>query len=114
MNESTYLLEERASHFIDEGDGLTSECERIRMLLSLVVHVGGYRMMVAPTILLNVRCTWEVVLSSLGMADVGACHTIDTGRHARGFTMFARYSKCRRPQHCRCPEACGGNLTIWE
>ena len=22
--------------------------------------------------------------------------------------MFARYGKSRRPQHCRCPEACGG------
>ena len=59
------------------------------MLLSLVAHAGGYRMMVAPTILLNVRCMWEVVLSSSGMADVGTCHTVDIWRHARGFTMFA-------------------------
>ena len=22
--------------------------------------------------------------------------------------MFTRHGKCRRPQHCRCPEACGG------
>ena len=28
-------------------------------------------------------------MSSSGMADVGACHTVDTWRHARGFTMFA-------------------------
>ena len=34
---------ESASPFIDEGDGLTSERERVRMLLSLVAHVGGYR-----------------------------------------------------------------------
>ena len=27
------------SPFIDEGDGFTSERERVRMLLSLVVHV---------------------------------------------------------------------------
>ena len=40
------LLGESASLFIDEGDGLTSERERVRMLLSLVAHVGGYRMMV--------------------------------------------------------------------
>ena len=33
-----FLLEESASPFIDEGDGLTSMCERVRMLLSLVVH----------------------------------------------------------------------------
>ena len=31
---------------IDEGDGLTSERERVCMLLSLVAHASGYRMMV--------------------------------------------------------------------
>ena len=40
------LLGESASPFIDEGDGLTSERERVRMLLSLVAHADGYRMMV--------------------------------------------------------------------
>ena len=40
------LLEESSSPFIDEGDGLTSERERVRMLLSLVALTGGYRMMV--------------------------------------------------------------------
>ena len=40
------LLGESASPFIDEGDGLTSERERVRMLLSLVAHVGGHMMMV--------------------------------------------------------------------
>ena len=44
--ESISLLEESASPFIDEGDGLTSERERVRMLLNLVAHVGRYRMMV--------------------------------------------------------------------
>ena len=39
------LLGDSTSPFIDEG-GLTSERERVRMLLSLVVHVDGYRMMV--------------------------------------------------------------------
>ena len=34
------------SPFIDEGDSFTSERERVRMLLSLVAHAGGYRMMV--------------------------------------------------------------------
>ena len=40
------MLGESASPFIDKGDGLTNEGERVRMLLSLVAHVGGYRMMV--------------------------------------------------------------------
>ena len=53
-------------------------------------------------------------MSSSGMADVGAYHTVDTWRHVRGFTMFAWYDKCQRPQHYRCPEACGGDLTVWE
>ena len=40
------LLGESTSPFIDEGDGLTSERERVRMLLNLVAHTGRYRMMV--------------------------------------------------------------------
>ena len=40
------LLGESASLFIDEGDGLTSERERVCMLLSLIAHAGGYKMMV--------------------------------------------------------------------
>ena len=41
-------MEESASPFIDEGDVLTSERERVRMLLNLVAYAvaGGYRMMV--------------------------------------------------------------------
>ena len=35
-----------ASLFIDEGDDFTSERERVRMLLSLVAHTDGYKMMV--------------------------------------------------------------------
>ena len=45
-SESTYLLGESASPFIDEGDGLTSERERVYMLLSFVAHAGRYKMMV--------------------------------------------------------------------
>ena len=37
-----FFLGESASPFIDEGDGFTSERERVRMLLSLVAHAGGY------------------------------------------------------------------------
>ena len=40
------FLGESASPFIDEGDGLTSEREGVRLLLSLVAHAGGYGMMV--------------------------------------------------------------------
>ena len=40
------MLGESTSPFIDEGDGLTSERERVPMLLSLVAHAGGYRRMV--------------------------------------------------------------------
>ena len=40
------LLGDSASPFIDEEDGLTSERERVRMLLNLAAHVGRYRMMV--------------------------------------------------------------------
>ena len=108
------LLEGSASAFIDEGDGLTSEREGVRSLLSLASQAGGYEIMVGAHNMLDVRCTWEVKSSSLGMADVGACYTIDAQRHVRGFTMFARYGKCRRTQHCRYLEACGGSLTVWE
>ena len=44
--EWAYLLEESASPFIDEGDGLASERERVRTLLSIAAHAGGYKMMV--------------------------------------------------------------------
>ena len=57
--ESTFSLgRESASPFIDEGDGLTSERERVRMLLSLVAHAGGYRMMVGAhnTVWMSVVC----------------------------------------------------------
>ena len=40
------MLGESAPPFIDEGDGLTSERERVCMFLGLVAHVGGYMMMV--------------------------------------------------------------------
>ena len=40
------LLGESTSPFIDEGDGLTSERERVRILVYLVAHANGYKMMV--------------------------------------------------------------------
>ena len=90
---------ESTSPFIDEGDGLTRERERVRML-SLVAHAIGNKMIVGTRNTVNVRCMWEVASSSFGMADVGACYTVDAQRHVMGFTMFVRYGKCRRPQHC--------------
>ena len=83
-------------------------------MLSLVAHVVGYKMIIGAHNTINVKCMWEVVSSSFGMADVGACHTIDAQRHVGSFTMFTWYGKCRRLQHCRCLEACGGCLTVWE
>jgi hypothetical protein len=46
------------SPFIDEGDGLTSERERVRMLPSLVAHSGGYEIMVSAynTVDATVEC----------------------------------------------------------
>ena len=66
------------------------ECVR---MLSLVAHAVGYKMIVGTHNTVNVRCIWEVASSSSGMADVGACHTVDAQRHARGFTIFAWYGK---------------------
>ena len=45
-NGMTWMLGESTSSFIDEGGGLTNKRKRVRMLLSLVTHAGGYRMMV--------------------------------------------------------------------
>ena len=75
-SESTYLLEESASPFIDEGDGLTSERERVCMLLSLAVHAGGYKMM------------------------IGAHNTVECQMHEGGCVVFFRYGRCRCLLHC--------------
>ena len=64
-------LGESTSPFIDEGDGLTSERERVRMLLSLVAHADGYRMMVGAH-----KYCW--------MSDA----------HGRSVVLF-RYGRCR-------------------
>ena len=65
------LLGESASPFIDEGDGLTSERERVQMLLNLVAHVGRYRMM------------------------VGAHNTVGCQMHVGGYVVLFGYGKCR-------------------
>ena len=69
------MLGESASPFIDEGDGLTSERERVRMLLSLVAHAGGYRMM------------------------VGAHNIVGCQMHVGGCVVFFGYGRRRRLPH---------------
>ena len=70
------LLGESASPFIDEGDGLTSERERVHVLLSLVAHAGGYRMM------------------------VDANNTVRCQIHMGGCVVFFGYGRHRRLPHC--------------
>ena len=65
------MLGESTSPFIDEGDDLTSERERVRMLLSLVFHADGYRMM------------------------VGAHNTIGCQMHVGGCVILFKYVRCR-------------------
>ena len=51
-----------APPFIDEGDGFTSERERVRMLSSLAAHAGGYKIMVGThkTVNVTVVCQMHV------------------------------------------------------
>ena len=51
--------------------------ERESVLLSLVAHAVGYKVIVGAHNTVNVRCMWEVLLSSSGMADISAYHTVD-------------------------------------
>ena len=95
------LLGESASPFIDEDDNFTSERERVRMLLSLVAHAGGYRMTVgahntikcqdargrscclwvwqtlAPTILWIPKGVQGVLPCSPGTVNASAHNTVD-------------------------------------
>ena len=74
--ELTYLLEESASPFIDEGDCLTSEREGVRSMLSLAAHAGGYKMM------------------------VGVHNTVEYQMHVGGCVVFFRYGRCRYLLYC--------------
>ena len=76
LPESTSLLGESTSPFIDEGDGLTSEKERVRMLLSLVAYADGYRMM------------------------VGAHNTIECQMHVGGCIIFFGHGRRQLLPHC--------------
>ena len=79
---------ESTSPFIDEGDDLTGERKRVRVLLSLVAHAGGYKMMVGAHNTVLCQMHVGVTSSSSGMADVGACYIVDAQRHVRGFPVF--------------------------
>ena len=72
------LLGESASPFIDEGDGFTSERERVCMFLNLVAHAGGYMMMVGAhnTVGCRMHMGGYVVLFRVWQMSVPA-YTID-------------------------------------
>ena len=70
------MLRESASPFIDEGDGLTSERERVRMLLNLVAYSDGYRMM------------------------VGAHNTVGCRMRVGGYAVLFGYGRCRYLLYC--------------
>jgi len=61
-----FVLGESASPFIDKRDGLTGERERerVRLLLSLVAHAVGYKMMVGAH---------KMLQSKAGRASVYTC-----------------------------------------
>ena len=61
------------------------------MLLSLVAHAVGYRMMAGAHNTVCVRRMWEVLPYSLCMANDGAHNTIDAQRHVGVFTVFTWY-----------------------
>ena len=75
---------ESTSPFIDEGDGLTSERERVRILLSLVAHNVGFKMMVGAHNTVVVRRMWEVLWYSPCMVNDGAHNTIDAQKYVGG------------------------------
>ena len=75
-SELTYMLEESAFPFLDEGDGLTSERERVRSLLSPAAHAGGYQMM------------------------VGSHNIVECQMHVGGCVVFFWYGRCRYLLYC--------------
>ena len=54
------LLGESASPFIDEGDGFTSERERVRTFLNLVAHADGDGTMVGAHNTVDVTVEYQV------------------------------------------------------
>ena len=74
--ESVPLVGGSAPPFIDEGDGFTSEREIVRMLLGLVAHASGYRMM------------------------IGAHNTVGCRMHVGGSIVLFGYGRCRYLLYC--------------
>ena len=72
------LLGGSASPFIGEGDSLTREREFEHVLLSLVAHVVGYKMVVGAHNTVYVRRLWQVLPCLPGTANVGAYNTVCT------------------------------------
>ena len=79
LNQPGLLLGESTSPFIDEGDGLTSERERVCMLLSFVSHAGGYKIMVGAHNTIDV--------------------TVECQMHVGGCVAFFRNGRCRYLQN---------------
>ena len=61
------------------------------MLLSLVAHAIGYKMMVGAHNTVVVRRMWEVLPCSLCMVNDGAHNNVDAQRHVESLTAFAWY-----------------------
>ena len=61
------------------------------MLLSLVAHVVGYKMIVGAHNTVYARCMWEVLPQSPCTANDDAHNTVDAQRHVGCFTVFAWY-----------------------
>ena len=59
------------------------------MLLSLVAHAIGYKMIVGTHNTVCVKRMWEALPHSLCMANDDAHNTIDVQRHVGGFIVFA-------------------------
>ena len=75
------MLGESASPFIDEEDSLYKrererERVRVRMLLSLVAHAVGYKMIVGAHNTVDVRRMWEILPCSPCRANDGAYNTV--------------------------------------
>ena len=86
-------LRESASSFIDNGTTFTSERERVkvRMLLSLVAHAVGYKMMVGAYNTVCIRRMWEVLPYSPCMVNDGTHNIVDARCMWGSLTVFVWY-----------------------
>ena len=70
---------------------------RVRMLLSLVAHAVGYKMMIGAHITVCVRRMWEVLPYSPCMANDGARNTVGQIVGAHNTTWVLTWEVCRAP-----------------